>query len=264
MAMGTSKGYGLPTGGNWTPLKTEATKYANQEGRGTVSPDNFLTHYLHAYGGSKALAQGRGMSDRGKTGGAKSSGGASRGHGGGAARTSGRNFGGFLSTVSSRGLDEALREVGLENAIGKPPDQVAASLLDVLASPGSTLDEHAARLALAKVNDELLKNAKSYEDVATLFTKALDDMGLVRILASFFARYLFECFCRDFYETWVKKVGAKKAGRSLKSIKDFIGSRLKAKLAGRDVAKIDWRGREGLRITEQVMQDTLEIYEVTA
>jgi hypothetical protein len=77
-------------------------------------------------------------------------------------------------------------------------------------------------------------------------------MGLVRILASFFGVILFECFCRDFYETWVKKVGAKKAGRSLKSIKDFIGSRLKAKLAGRDVAKIDWRGREGLRITEQV------------
>jgi hypothetical protein len=74
--------------------------------------------------------------------------------------------------VSSRGLDEALREVGLENAIGKQPDQVAASLLDVFGITGSTLDEHAARLALAKVNDELLKNAKSYEEYCEFVYKS--------------------------------------------------------------------------------------------
>lgn len=258
--MGTSKGYGLPTGGDWTPLKTEATKFVKEEGKGSVSPEDFLRHYVHAYGGSKALAQGRGGSSDGKT--TKSRGGS--GGAGRAARTSGRSLGGFLTTVSTRGLDEALREVGLEGAIGKPADEVAASLLDVLASPGSTLDEHAARLALAKVNDELLKDAKSYNDVANLLSKALDKFGLVRILASFFARYLFECFCRDFYETWVKVVGKQKASRSLRSIKDCIQSCLKARLAGRDVTTIDLHGREGLRITQQVMQDTLDIFEVMA
>lgn len=152
----------------------------------------------------------------------------------------------------------------MSDLIGKPAEEVASGLLDALAAPGSTLDEHAARIALAKLNDELFKGAKTYEDVGRVLSAALDGPGLARILASFFGHYLYERFCRDFYETWVKKVGSSQAGRSLKSIKDCIESSLKAKLTGRDVTRVNWRGREGLRLTEQVMRETLEIFEVPA
>jgi hypothetical protein len=171
-------------------------------------------------------------------------------------------LGGFLSSVGTAGLDEALREAGLADLIGKPADEVSAGWLDALADPGSTLDDHAARLALAKLNDELFKGAETYEDAGRALSAAVDGQGLARLLASFFGNYLYERFCRDFYENWIKKVGSSKAASSLKSIKDCIESSIKAKLAGRDLSRFRWRGREGLRLTEQVMQETLEIFEV--
>ncbi len=262
--MGTSTGYDMPTGGEWTPLKNEATRFIKEEGHGQVSPLKLLSDYLRANGGARGIARGVG----GGAGGTGSGGGRKGGQGGGgrggrSARNVGRNLGGFLSSVGTVGLDEALREIGLADLIGQPAEEVTAALLDTLAAPGSTLDEHAARLALAKLNDELFKRAQTYEDVGRVLSQALDQQGLARILASFFGHYLYERFCRDFYETWVKKVGSSQAARSLKSIKDCITSSLKAKLAGRDMTRVNWRGREGLRLTEQVMQETLEIFEVT-
>jgi acetyl-CoA acyltransferase len=38
--MGTSKGYSMPTGGDWTPLKQEATKFVKEDGQGSVTPGN--------------------------------------------------------------------------------------------------------------------------------------------------------------------------------------------------------------------------------
>jgi hypothetical protein len=266
--MGTSKGYDMPTGGEWTPLKNEATRFVKDEGHGSVSPERLLRAYLVANGGARNIARGGGTGGGG--GGAAGSGGGTGGGGGGrgggrggrAARNAGRNLGGFLSGVRAVGLDEALREIGLSDLIGRPAEEVAAGLLDSLADPGSTLDEHAARLAMAKMNDELLKGAQTYEDVGRVLAAALDRQGLARILAGFFGHYLYERFCRDFYENWVKRVGSSQAARSLKSVKDCIESSLKAKLTGRDVTRVNWRGREGLRFTEQVMQETLEIFEV--
>jgi hypothetical protein len=248
--MGTSTGYDMPSGGDWTPLKTDATNFVKNEGRGSVSPSKLLAEYLKANGGARAIAS---------DGGSRSSGGG----GGGAARSTGRALGGFLSSVSEVGLDQALHAAGLSELIGKPAKEVVSGLLDALAEPGSTLDEHAARLALAKLNDDLLRGADTYEDVELALSQALDQQGLGYIVASFFGHYLYERFCRDFYENWVKRVGSTQAARSLKSIKDYIESRIKAKLAGRDFGKVRWHTRDGLKLAQQVLQDTLEVFEVT-
>jgi hypothetical protein len=285
--MGTSKGYNMPTGGDWTPLKREATKFVKTGGDGSgngdndgdgrkpnpqpVSPESLLRNYLRAMGGANSIARGAGGG--GGSGGSPSGGGGNnrrgggRGGGGGgtgrAARNTGRNLGGFLSSVGSVGLTEALREVGLSHLVDRPASEVSAGLLDALAAPASTLDEHAARVALGKINDELLGDARTYADVESALTGVLDVQGLVQIIANFFGEYLYQLFCRDFYEGWMKKVGSSQAGRALKSVKDCIASALKSKLVNRDVARVDWRGREGARITQQVMRETLEIFEVT-
>jgi len=251
--MGTSKGYGMPTGGEWTPLKREATQFAGEGGQGPVSPQRLLRDYLGASGGARALARG--------TGGGGAGGGGRTGR---AAREIGRSVGGFLSNVASVGLEGALREAGLDDLVGRPAQEISAGLLNALAQAGSTLDDHAARLALVRLNDDLLRDALTYEDSERALSEALDGQGLARILASFFGHYLYERFCRDFYENWVKKVGSSEATRLMKSIKDCIESSLRAKLIGRDVTRLNWKGREGLRLTERVMRETLEIFEVTA
>jgi hypothetical protein len=275
--MGTSKGYNMPTGGDWTPLKREATRFVKEgEGGGNsqpqspipkpIAPEALLRDYIRALGGAKKLSQGTGGGDSGRSSDNRGKGGGG-GKGGGrtgrAARNTGRSLGGFLSSVGSVGLTEALREVGLSHLIGQSAAEVSLGLLDTLAAPASTLDEHAARLALARVNDEMLGNADTYGDVEAALANVLDDQGLTQIIASFFGEYLYQLFCRDFYEGWMKKVGASSAARALKNVKDCIASALKSKLVNRDITKLDWRGREGLRITQSVMRDTLEIFEVT-
>ena len=267
----------MPTGGNWTPLKREATRFVQGSGgdgpepdapQRPVAPESLLRNYLHVLGGAKKLSQGTGGGDSGGTTGGTRKGGGGGGRGGGrtgrAARNTGRSLGGFLSSVSSVGLTEALREVGLSHLIGHSAADVSLGLLDTLAAPASTLDEHAARLALAKVNDEILGDAQTYAEVQTALTEILDNQGLTRVIANFFGEYLYQIFCRDFYEGWMKKVGASEAGRALKNVKDCIASALRARLVNRDLTKLDWRGREGLRITQSIMRDTLEIFEVTA
>jgi hypothetical protein len=224
------------------PLKTEATKFAKEDGHGSVSPQRLLAGYVRVNKGARELAR--------------------EGGGAQAARITGQSLGTFLARVGQVGLDETLRETGLADLIGRSAADLATGLLNALAAPGSTLDDHAARLALAKLNEEIFEAAETYEDAERALAAAIDQQGLVWLLTNYFGKYLYERFCRDFYETWVKKVGASQAGRSLKSIKDCITSSLKAKLTRRDLSGFNWRGAEGSKLTEQVMQETLEIFEV--
>ena len=45
--MGTSKGYKMPSGGNWEPLKREATDFVKNDGAGSVAPKTLLRDYVH-------------------------------------------------------------------------------------------------------------------------------------------------------------------------------------------------------------------------
>jgi hypothetical protein len=77
--MGTSRGYKMPTGGNWTPLKNDATDFVQGTGNADITPSSLLTDFIRATGGLKALLRGHGgsvPSSSGKTGsGAKTKGG---------------------------------------------------------------------------------------------------------------------------------------------------------------------------------------------
>ncbi len=269
--MGTSKGYGMPTGGEWTPLKREANKFVKAEGENngqnepSPSPEPLMRRYLRAIGGAKNIAFG---TDGGRAGGSSgSSGGGGTGGGGGgigrAASNTGRQFGGFLSGVSRVGLTQALRERGLEHLIGKSAAEVARGLLDDLAAPASTLDDEAVRTALDQINDELLEGTKTYEDVEAALTQQIDSQGISKILANFFCKYLFRLFTRDFYETWRKNFTSTQADKALRDVKDYIFSSFEAKFVSQNAANTNWNGQEGLRITRQILQNTLEIFEVT-
>ena len=270
--MGTSKGYGMPTGGEWTPLKREANKFVKGEGENdgqdesSPSPEPLMRRYLRAIGGAKNIAFGidseRTGGSRGGGGGSGTGGGSSGGVGRAAANT-GRQLGGFLSGVSRVGLTQALRERGLEHLIGKSAAEVSLGLLDELAAPASTLDEEAVRTALDQINDELLEGTETYEDVEAALTQQIDSQGISKILANFFCKYLFRLFTRDFYETWRKNFTSAQADKSLRDVKDYIFSSLEAKFVSQKAADTNWSGQEGLRITRQILQNTLEIFEVT-
>lgn len=265
----------MPKGGDWTPLKHEATKFVKDDGTSGGSPNpvqpeallsNFIRTCVTGGGNSRAGAGGGagggGIAAGGGRGGGSGGGGGGRSFGR-SARATGGALGGFLSRVDTVGLDEALREAGLEGLIGRPAAEVMAGLLDALAAPAGTLDEHAARKALEVINAEMIGGAKSYAEVKGALKNALDKQGLERIVVNFFGEYLYQNFLRSVYKDWAKKVGADQAGRRLKSIRDCITSALKSKFVNRDVSKVRWKGREGRRIIDQVWRGTLKIFGVT-
>ena len=269
--MATSRGYKMPTGGNWTPLKNDATDFVQGTGSKDITPANLLFDFIRAIGGVKGLVRGHGGSAP-SAGGGQAAGGASKGSSGGGGGSGGgtsaavgtaQNLGGFLSRVGEVGLEESLRERGLDDAVGKSASDVSDALLDEFAGPASTLDNALARESLAEIRDEILTDAETFEDVEKKLDTAIDELGIFGILASFFGHYIFKMFCRNFYEEWVKKVGDAKAASSLAQIKEYIVSSVRNKLTGREVATVDWKKDEGKQVTEGVLKETLEVFGVT-
>lgn len=262
--MGTSKGYSMPTGGEWTPLKKEATKFAKSE-TGAAGESNFtpnlpadlLRRYVGVLGGASGIASGGRRANR--QGVAHGGGGGNAGRA--AARTGGL-LGGFLSGISSTGLSDTLTKVGLAHLIGKSASEVSYALLDSFAGPASTLDDEAARTALLELYNEILENAVTYEEVDQAFSRIIDANGIAKLLCNFFGKYLYRLFCQAFYETWQKKVGEANAKRKLGEIRNYIVSTLAAKFASKDVANEDWSGEAGQRLSEKIMEDTLYVFEV--
>ena len=279
--MGTSKGYQMPTGGNWTPLKKDATDFVQGTGNEKVNPGNLVTGFIRATGGFKGMLRGNGggapSSGAGggvsttktpRKGGHKAGAGGGSGSGGRVAKASAavgtaRNLGGFLSSVDAVGLAQALRDRGLDSVVGKSAADVADALLDEFAGPASTLDNALARESLAEIRDELLTDAESFEDVEQRLNGAIDELGIFGILVSFFGHYIFKNFCRNFYEDWVKRVGDAKAAASLTQIKDYVTSSLRTKLAGKKVSEVDWYKGDGKQFVEEVLKETVEVFGVT-
>jgi len=266
--MGTSKGYTMPTGGDWTPLKTEASKFVKNDdtgggsGAGNILPERLVSHYLNvlktsgygSFGGSDGGGKGSG----GKGGGKGSGGGGTVGR---AAAKTGQRLGGFLSRVSDIGLTEALREFGLSDLIGKSAEEVTNGLTDAFTDAASSLDDEAARVALHQLYEELLETSETFEDAETAFAQTVDEPGIIKTIANFFGKYIYRIFCRDFYEGWQKKAGAEQARQKLDDVKGYIFSSIKTRFVGEKSNKI-WAGQDGLRASGQILKDTLEIFEV--
>jgi hypothetical protein len=261
----------MPKGGNWTPLKNDATDFVQGTGSADITPASLLTNFIRATGGLAGLMRGNGgtapsggttRTGAGTKSGTGGGGGGARG-GTSAAVGTARNLGGFLSSLADVGLERTLRDRGLESVVGKSASDVTDALLDEFAGPASTLDNALARESLAEIREEILSDAATFEDVEKELNAAIDEVGIFGILASFFGHYIFKMFCRNFYEEWVKKVGEAQAGTSLKEIEEYIRSSVRTKLTGEKVTSADWKKDDGKQITENVLTETLEIFGVT-
>lgn len=248
--MGTSKGYTMPTGGEWTPLKTEASKFVKDTGNSgsgtnSTSPQHLVNRYLNVlrstgYGGGSGGGGGGGI--------------------GRAAVQTGQRLGGFLSRVSEIGLTETLKEFEMSDLIGKSAEEVTIGLTDAFTDPASSLDDEAARVALYELYQELLEKAENFEDVDSAFTQVVDEPGIIKTIADFFGKYIYRIFCRDFYEGWQKKAGAEQARQKLDEVKGYIFSSIRTRFVGEKTNK-NWSGADGLRESEQILKDTRYIFE---
>ncbi len=240
--MGTSTSYSAPS--SWGSLKGEVTRAAGAGALTSSMAAQLVRHYIRENGGARLMGRGGGLVGKGRT----------------AQAVAGR-FSGFLSDVAAVGLNEALNRVGLSDFIGRPINEILAALLDKLGGPASTIDDVDARNALARLQEKLLGKAADAAEVEEILTEQASQ--LETILYDFFGFYLFEQFCRVFFERLVQRVGELKAQSFLTDIESFIASMLMNRTSGRDVSKIDWTGPEGLALMADIMEATLRVFETS-
>ncbi len=244
--MGTSAGYDAPP--TWAPLKSEVTRLANA---GTLTPTQsrgLLSRLVGGNGGAAGMARGAG-------GGGGRSGRVA--HGAPARAVAGR-LGKFVTDVRSAGLDEALRRAGLEALIGRPVGEILSGLLDRLGGPASTLDDVDARTALARLHEELLDSAASAAEVEQILTEPA--LNLEQVLEKFFGYYLYEVFCRVFFERLVQRVGETRAQSFLGEILNYVRSALRNRVHGRTLTAMSGTDAERDALMGDILESTLRVF----
>lgn len=239
--MGTSTSYDAPT--SWSALKAKITRAAGSGGISRETARNIIADHISNNGGARGWAHG------GRRGGVGT---------GNTARQIAAGFGLFISTVGQVGLNEALRKSGLQHLVGQPVKLILDGLLVFLGGSGSAIDDVDARMALSHLRDKLLSEATSAEEVEKILQNQLNNID--ELLRDYFSFYLFEQFCRVYFERLEKNVGAAKAYSFLNEINDFLGATLHNRTFDRNLASIDWAGEEGKRLVTEIMQTTFEIF----
>jgi hypothetical protein len=242
--MGTSTSYSAPPA--WGDLKSDVTRGA---GAGTLSRQKareLVSSFIQHNGGASAIARG-GAGGKG--------GSVARGR---AARAIANRVGGFISDVGRVGLEQALRNAGWDDLIGRPIAEVLPSLLDRLGGSASTIDDVDARMALSRLQEKYFGMADSAAELEQLLSSRVDQLDT--ILHEFFSYYLFEVFCRVFFERLVTRVGETRANSFLEQIGQFISSTLTNRTDGQKIGSINWSGPQGEAITADIMEATLRVF----
>lgn len=239
--MGTSADYSAPP--NWSNVKSDVTRSGGQSLSPTKARD-FVRDYISTNGGSSRMSSGRGQLGSGKT-----------------ARSAARSLGGFISSVARDGLDTALRNSGLQDLVGKSVTETLLGIMSLCGGTEGDIDSVDARNALSRTMDEVCKNLASPEELEAVLKEQMDGDKLGQLKISYFGNYLFEQFCRVFFGQLVKKHGDQKATSFLTSIRDVIKSALEHKTVGMDITAIQWFGRDGSRMAQTIMKNTLAVFE---
>lgn len=242
--MGTSTNYNPPTSPDWRTLKTRITRLVNSGSQLDYdSARQLVQDYIHANGGPQRMVSGGGVA-----GGSK------------AAQDIGRRLAGFISSVGRVGLQNTFEQAGLGSLEGKSVHEITFALMDYIGGSASRINDVDARNALSDLRKELFKDADTPEKVEYIMEALLEGKELEKLLIKFFGLYLYQQFCRVFYEKFIELVGEIKADKFQNQIKSFILSMLRNITIDQDVTQIDWSGDQGKAIADKILQKTLEVF----
>lgn len=239
--MGTSTNYTTPP--QWGPLKSGITAVAGRVPTQTRIAD-LIREHIATNGGSSKIATEGGVLGAG-----------------GASQHIAARLGGFVSQVARVGLAETLQERGMSELVGRPVNELLMGIISLCGGTNGSLDASDARSALSRLMDRMLAHAKDAAEVEAILNTVARGASLATLLVEFFAFYLYEQFCRVFFEHLVARHGHQRAESFLSDILDFICATLRNYTLGQDVAEVDWFGPEGERLSSSILQLTLEVFE---
>ncbi|UJF27924.1 hypothetical protein [Planococcus sp. 107-1] len=240
--MGTSTGYDAPTTPQWSDLKSDITRLARDGKPNTEQSREVIRKYINSNGGSKNISQGKGVVSSNS-----------------AQRTASK-ISGFLFDVRQYGFEEALHRLNVKSYKGMNTLEFTLTLTDFLSESATSLDDADSRNALSRLMEELFNEAADVEELNSVLEQKLEEFDIEGILIKFFSYYLYEQFCRVFYERLVTRVGDIKAESFLSGIYDYIISEVHLLNSEDSLTSTDWGSIDLNETSSDILNRTLTIY----
>jgi hypothetical protein len=253
--MGTSSSFSTPSGGKWTPVKTDISGFLSG---GNVSPGQIAAGTLTAAGGLAVPSDGAtSVEGRGGRGGAAGRGRARRQTS--VSRTI-SGLGGFGASVGARGLTEALRTLGLEELRGRPAPEVVARIAEHLSDDAQGLQKELLTTALrdAIFDAAAIEGDLSYENLDASLQAYMNREGIEGLIELFLARYVFDRLWLLIENHADLRAETANSGDLLatavqSACRAHVHAEMSEYRTNGQLARIDWFGRDGERIGRELV-----------
>ena len=254
--MGTSSSFSTPSGGKWTPVKTDISTFLSG---GNVSAGQIAAGALSAAGGLAVPSDGASS-----VGGGGSVGGGLAGRGRAGRQTSVSRtisgLGGFGASVGARGLTEALRTLGLEELRGRPAPEVVARIAEHLSDDAQGLQKELLTTALrdAIFDAAAIEGDLSYENLDASLQAYLDREGIEGLIELFLGRYVYDRLwfvIENHTDLRAETTNSSDllATAVLNACRAHVRAEMSQYPTNGGLARIDWFGRDGERIGRELV-----------
>lgn len=246
--MGTSKGTMPPSNGDWSPLKNDITQLVNNIDTPDQVKKQKLTSkvvgdFITAIGGAENFAS----SSRARKDGSKTIYSSKIG------RTTAAKLGGFLGSIGVSGIQITLNTLNI-NLVDLTIDELHKELIQMFSTTSNSDDANAANKAIVEVIDELFAGV---ENIDELEKEILSSLETENILCSFYEKYVFKRFERNFDEYDIGQYGNDKARRILEDVESFIHIKLKTYQCDKKLKDIDFTTVAGEAFVQGLLENIL-------
>jgi hypothetical protein len=244
--LGTSKNISTPSGGKWTPLKRNITRWLGDPK--AISPAKLVGQTVSAAGG---LSTRSAMRAAGGGGGGKPS-----------VRTVGKTVGGlaaFGADIADRGLTDALARLGLNELEGRSAQEVIARVAEHLAEHAEGTDRD---LLLGSIERTILEAAalideNGFENLEAGLQKFLETEGPEGLVELFLVQFVLDCVWTLDEQHILDKTTSEADAEALQSaMRQVCRSEVQTLMAelkrtGR-FESTDWFGRDASRVGREI------------
>jgi hypothetical protein len=244
--MGTSKGYEPPKGANWHSLKIQLGKLINSPDKKDIVVSKFITAIGGATGFSSSNSGGSSSSSSFKS---------------SSARNTIQSFGSFLSDINTNGLKDAIksRSIDLNDVT---VETIKDAMVDYFVKPTVDADSACASKAISTVIDKLFDNLPNGCDLEDYLSSIVTSDLATDLICSFYENYIYELFCRTFFEYRTENISQDESIDILDIVKLTIEAKVSNCQYSVDLRDVDFNSDEGSTLVQGILKDILEILEV--
>lgn len=170
-----------------------------------------------------------------------------------------RGLGNFLSSASSD-FKETFRELGIDFT-GKDSTEIVSQLVDSICRSTNTREEAIARDAAVDVLYDVFEHLDDSEnDLDSI--DSLDENTISDIIVKYVSTYVYKKFMQLLAQRVEKnEVSSSEVIEIEWEIKTLIQAKAQGVFISKNINEIDWKGNEGIQITNNIFNDVYQILE---